>query len=157
MIIIGSVAAKLNDCLPTWRNGKTNDLDIVTNDQNFAHTLAKLSNRSVCVKRFSQFPEHTYVLLDDRTLVDITTSNEFYSLLQQATGNRIATYMEMDVILPDMTTLATLKEGYEDLPIHRRKNDMDLEFWRSQRLEVRSERDQILSHISKTARMNLKR
>lgn len=156
MIIIGSVAAKLNDCLPTWRNGKTGDLDIVTNDQNFSEILATLSKHAICVKRFDKFPEHTYVLLDDRTLIDITTSNRFYDLLQHTTGNRLATYLGATAIVPDMTTLATLKEGYEDLPIHRVKNDLDLAFWRGHHLEKRTERAEIVNHVSKTARRYLK-
>lgn len=152
MIIIGSVAAKLTGCLPTWRNGFTSDIDIVINSEQESKLLNHLSIDSLCVRKFSEFPDHIYILTRNRKLIDVTVSSLFHEMLTSCSVGDTG-LLGVEAKYPDMNTLYALKEAYSDLPIHRDKNDKDLNYWRSEGAKIKTVvQQEIVKYVSTQAR-----
>lgn len=152
MIIIGSVAAKLTGCLPTWRNGFTSDIDLVIKSEEESRLLEHLSADSLCVKKFSEFPDHTYILTRNRKLIDVTVSSLFHEMLASC-QTKDTELFGIEAKHPDMNTLYALKEAYSDLPIHRDKNDNDLNYWKSEGAKIKTDvQQEIVKYVSTQAR-----
>lgn len=147
MIVIGSVAAKLSGCLPSWRDGKTADIDIVLQSHEVKQYLSSCENDTVCVKSFPEFPDHLYVLKNNLKVVDLTIDDHFHYLLSNASEMTSHILDGLRVLCPDPATLLALKKAYEGFPIHREKNDADISFWYESGICVSERHSELMEYI----------
>ncbi len=134
MLLIGSVAAKIRGCLPDWRNGQTDDVDLVGTQQELMDLFHELDIREEVILRERPNGMAAIFRLGDPRPPKIEFDprrRASHLMLEQLSDNTEHVLLGFTVWAVSERTQYMLKKAYEDIPILREKNDQDLAFWAS--------------------------
>jgi hypothetical protein len=135
MLLIGSVAAKLTDCLPVWREGRTVDVDMVGTTVEMQDLLARLKRDDLAAMAHKRRNGKYLLVAHKQPHIEFDVSiTPATLLLQTMHDNTVGEFMGLPVKLISCATQYVIKEAYADYEIHRDKNDKDLAYWRGVQL-----------------------
>ena len=138
MIVIGSEAARLRNCLPDWREGaEPNDIDIVGTEAEFdalvdhfraagKYVVAHDRGGGMKAIRATEKPGDKTRILIDFAMMEHASSTILDQLDDHAPGELFG----QPVRVCSPLTQYVLKRAYARLPFQSEKNDRDIAYWR---------------------------
>jgi len=137
MILIGSLAAKLTNCLPLWRNGKLNDIDLVGTLNEFHQLVTYIKSQTDLVYIAESSIKGRYAItvyqFEDRILIEFNTNiTSMTEILKSMPDNTSGSILGFPCEVISLRSQYAIKKAYRHIPIiHQEKNLKDLQYWKS--------------------------
>lgn len=130
MILVGSQAAILRDCLPSWRDGTAIDYDFHGSVEEAASLESYLRDAYGAVIVGQKRRSRIGMLSPGNVLIDFDASGQLSSAMIAALpDNEEALVLGQTVQVISCTTQLLIKLSYADYAINRAKNDQDIAHW----------------------------
>jgi hypothetical protein len=137
MILIGSLAAKITNTLPNWRDGAISDIDLVG-------SLLELQNLILVLKSIyepviiheTSIPGRFVIIVplagSDRILIEFNSNTTVMTDILKIMPDNIDTQIfGLHCKAISFKSQYAIKKAYRDVPIaHQEKNKKDLAYWK---------------------------
>lgn len=152
IILLGSRAAALRDCLPLWRDGRVVDHDFYAD----AEGSSLIRNRlSVLFERVDvrEKPTGWGAICDHQEAVDVLDFDPIAQAILSCNDNAQAEHLGVPVLVISEATQLAIKLGYRGRGFHATKNERDILWWHS-RVRLGQEHEAVrLAMESKASRI----
>lgn len=130
MILIGSRAAVVAGCLPTWRNGRCGDWDLICDHDEADSVRDALSG---CFEADDRTDEYRLLFQPGIGLIEISIyAKPSARMIAELSDNIPADAFGIPCLAISAKTQLAIKMSYSDRDINREKNDRDISFWRDE-------------------------
>lgn len=146
MIMTGSKAALMRDCLPSWREGQSDDYDFHAKPRDINRLEHFLKLRGYGVIRANK-PYGVGLRVKDLGQIDILDWKLSDDMIAALDDNLDTSFLGIPTKVISETTQYVLKKAYQNLDIWPEKTDQDLAYWEPKVLPLSPQHEALLEQV----------